>query len=83
MLYFSDTGFNPLWAEGSWITKYAGKTTVNISAIGEKTNVVRWPISNELTMSIFFFFYKAISSMILVPFTIKYGIYDSYFYQMQ
>jgi hypothetical protein len=28
--------FIPLWREGSWITKHAGKTTLNISAIGEK-----------------------------------------------
>ena len=28
--------FIPLWREGSWITKHAGKTTLNISAVGEK-----------------------------------------------
>ena len=28
--------FIPLWREGSWITKQAGKTTLNISAVGEK-----------------------------------------------
>ena len=28
--------FIPLWREGSWITKHAGKTTLNISATGEK-----------------------------------------------
>jgi hypothetical protein len=28
--------FMPLWREGSWITKQAGKTTLNISATREK-----------------------------------------------
>ena len=28
--------FIPLWREGSWISKHAGKTTLYISAIGEK-----------------------------------------------